>query len=190
MVESTRGPARADARRNRQRLVDAALRAFSSAAENEVALEAIARDAGVGIGTLYRHFPSREALVEAVYRNELARLCDEAGDLLAELPPERALRTWMGHYGDFVATKRGMAEVLRVVIASGAVTTTDTRQRLGEAVGTMLDAGAAAGTLRGDVPAQDVVASMAGALLACQEPDQREQVERLLDLLVAGLRAG
>lgn len=178
---------RADARRNRERLIDAALRAFSSAGASEVPLEAIARDAGVGIGTLYRNFPSREALIEAVYRNELARLCDEAGGLLREMPPERALRTWMGRYADFVATKRGMAEALRVVITSGAVTSTDTRGRMSEAVRTMLDAGIAAGSLRADVPAEDVVASMAGVLLACQEPDQREQVERLLDLLLDGL---
>lgn len=187
MVDGTRGPVRADARRNRQRLIDAALRAFSSADGSEAALEGIARDAGVGIGTLYRHFPSREALIEAVYHNELTRLCDEAAELLEEMPPERALRTWMGRYADFVATKRGMAEALRVVIASGAVTSADTRKRLNEAVRTMLDAGIAADSLCGDVPAEDVTTSMAGVLLVCQEPDQREQIGRLLDLLLAGL---
>src|SRR5699024_4153503 len=90
------------------------------------ALEAIARDAGVGIGTLYRHFPSREALIEAVYRNELARLCDGADELVAAMPPEEALRTWMARYADFVVTKQGMAEALRAVLASGAITSADT----------------------------------------------------------------
>lgn len=152
-----------------------------------MALEAIARDAGVGIGTLYRRFPSREALIEAVYRNELARLCDEAEELLGQLAPEQALRTWMGHYADFVATKLGMADVLRVVIASGAVTAIDTRELLSEAVRAMLNAGTTSATLRDDVAPEDVVASMAGVLLACQEPEQRQQVERLLDLFMDGL---
>src|SRR5689334_24518261 len=86
-------PLRADARRNRDRLLDAAVRAFSQDGP-DVTLDAIAKEAGVGIGTLYRHFPTREALVEAAYRNELARLCDAAADLLATMPPEAALRTW------------------------------------------------------------------------------------------------
>lgn len=78
-----------------------------------MALEAIARDAGVGIGTVYRHFPSREALIEAVCRNELARLCDGAGELVTTMPPEQALRTRMGRYADFVGTKQGMADAPR-----------------------------------------------------------------------------
>lgn len=186
MSDGARGGERADAKRNRQRIIAAALDAFSSS-QGTVALEAIAREAGVGIGTLYRHFPSREALIEAVYRNELGRLCDGADELVAAMPPDQALRTWMRRYADFVVTKRGMAEALREVIASGAVTSTDTRQRLGAAVRTMLDAGAGE-SLRDDVPAEDVVAGLAGVLLACQQPDQRQQVERLLDLLVDGLR--
>lgn len=186
MSDGARGGERADAKRNRQRIMAAALDAFSSS-PGTVALEAIAREAGVGIGTLYRHFPSREALIEAVYRNELGRLCDGADELVAAMPPDQALRTWMGRYADFVVTKRGMAEALREVIASGAVTSSDTRQRLSAAVRTMLDAGAGE-SLRDDVPAEDVVAGLAGVLLACQQPDQRQQVERLLDLLVDGLR--
>lgn len=187
MPNETRSAGRADAQRNRQRLLDAAFRAFSSDRQN-VALESIARDADVGIGTLYRHFPTREALVEAVYRGELARLCDTADDLIATTPPDQALRTWMGYYADFVATKRGMAEALRAAIMSGAITSADTRQRLGAAIQAMLDAGIVTGGLRDDVPAEDVVAGLAGVLLACQEPDQRQQIDRLLDLLLDGLR--
>lgn len=182
------GPAvrvgRADARRNYQRLIDVALAAFT-AGDEKVALETIARDAGVGIGTLYRHFPSRESLVEAVYRSELARLCSGADELQAALPPDVALRSWMGRYAEFVATKRGMAEALRAVIASGAVTSPQTRELLTVAVQTLLDAGVTAGSLRGDVPAEDVVASLAGVLLAAGTP---AQVGRMLDLLMDGLR--
>jgi AcrR family transcriptional regulator len=183
----TLGAGRADAQRNRQLLIDAALAAFSSG-EEKVPLESIARAAGVGIGTLYRHFPSREALVEAVYRNELARLCDSAGELLASHPPELALRAWMQRYADFVITKRGMADALRAVIASGAVTSVETRARLSAAIQTMLDAGASAGSLRGDVRAEDVSACLAGVLVVTGTPDQRHQAERILDLLMEGLR--
>ena len=114
-------------------------------------LEAIAKEAGVGIGTLYRHFPTREALVEAAYRNELARLCDSVGDLLRDLPPDRALRAWMDRFVDYMTTKRGMADALRALIASGGDPFAESRDRLIAAITTLLEAGAAAGTLRADV---------------------------------------
>lgn len=178
---------RADARRNRERLVDVARRAFA-AGDAKVTLDAIAREAGVGIGTLYRHFPSREALIEAVYRAEQSRLAESAAGLLARHEPADALRAWMDRFADYVATKREMADALRVVIASGAVTASESRERLSAAVATMLDAGAAAGTLRADVRAEDVVASLVGVFLACGRPDQRAQAGRMLDLLMDGLR--
>jgi len=165
---------RADAQRNRRRLIEVALEAFSSG-QDKVALEVIAKDAGVGIGTLYRHFPSREALVEAVYGSELARLCSGADELLDGLPPDEALRMWMGRYADFVTARRGMAEALRAVIASGAITSSQTRQRLSAAIQTMLDARMGTGSLRGDVRAEDVSASLAGVVLASGAPHQREQ---------------
>src|SRR6202040_559454 len=103
--------------RIRARLLEAAVRAFTQE-DPEVTLDAIAKDAGVGIGTLYRHFPTREALIEAAYRNELARLCDAVPDLLQAMPPDQAMRTWMDRYIDYMSTKRGMADALRAVIAS------------------------------------------------------------------------
>lgn len=179
---------RADARRNRQRLLEAALRAFSSG-EEKVSLERIAREAGVGIGTLYRHFPTREALVEAVYRGELARLRDSAEELLASYDPDTALRTWMDRFADYVAAKRGMADTLHAVIASGAITSTQTHDTLITAVDRLLETGGAAGSLRDDVDPGDVLASLAGVFLAAGAPDQREQAGRMLDLLMDGLRA-
>ncbi len=178
---------RSDAVRNRARLVEAALAEFSGAG-GPVALEAVARRAGVGIGTLYRHFPTREALVEAVYGTELDRLCDEAATLLAAHEPDAALRAWMGRYADFVATKRGMAGALRSALASGTITSTTTRERLSTALAPLLDAGARAGALRADVPPADVTAALAGIVLAGGSPDEPGQVDRLLDLLVDGLR--
>jgi len=177
---------RADARRNRERLVEVALRAFSSG--EEVTLEAIARQAGVGIGTLYRHFPTREALVETVYRGELARLRDTAGELLASQAPEAALRAWMDGFADYVTAKRGMAETLRAIAATGAISPAQTQQTLTATIKSMLDAGAAAGTLRDDIAAGDVLASLTGIFLIAGTPGQREQAGRLLDLLMDGLR--
>jgi AcrR family transcriptional regulator len=181
---------RADASRNRQRLLEVAHRAFSSAGEDKVTLEAIAREAGLGIGTLYRHFPTREALIEAVYRAELGRLCASAGELLADrgASADAVLRTWMDRFADYMAAKREIADALRAVIASGAITSSQTREELAAAVRTMLDAGTRDGTLRGDVRAEDVVASLVGIFLACGQPEQREQAGRMLDLLTDGLR--
>lgn len=183
-------PLRADAQRNRDRLLEAAVRAFSQAGAAEVTLDAIAKDAGVGIGTLYRHFPTREALVEAAYRNELARLCDAAPELVKTTPPDQALRQWMDRFIDYMTTKRGMTDALRAVVASGGNPFAESHDRLTEAVTTLIKAGSAAGTVRGDVDPRDVVASLSGVTLAAGAPDQRDRAGRLLDLLMDGLRYG
>ena len=180
-------PLRADAQRNRERLLDAAVRAFAQEGP-DVTLDAIAKDAGVGIGTLYRHFPTREALVEAAYRNELARLCDAVPGLLADLPPDQAMRMWMDRFVDYMTTKRDMADALRAVIASGGNPYSESRDRLITAVTALLGAGAAAGTLRPDVEPGDVLTSLSGVSMATVGPEQRERAGRVLDLLMDGLR--
>ncbi len=180
-------PLRADARRNRERLLEVAVRAFSHDGP-DVTLDAIAKAAGVGIGTLYRHFPTREALIEEAYRSELNRLCDVVPDLLGAMPPDEATRTWMDRFVDYMTTKRGMADALRAVIASGGNPYAQSRDRLVEAVTTLLRAGAAAGTVRSDVDPVDVLTAMGGVSLAAGEPAQRGQARRLLDLLMDGLR--
>jgi AcrR family transcriptional regulator len=188
-TEADSRPQRADARRNRQRLLEAAVRAFAGEGP-EATLDAIAKDAGVGIGTLYRHFPTRESLVEAAYRNELAKLCGGVTELLETMPPDAALRAWMDNFIDYMTTKRGMADALRAVIASGGNPYAHSRDSLTGAIGTLLRAGAAAGTVRGDVEPGDVLASLSGISLTAGEPTQRAQARRLLDLLTDGLRYG
>jgi AcrR family transcriptional regulator len=183
----TTRPLRADARRNRDRLLEVAVRAFSADGP-DVSLETIAKEAGVGIGTLYRHYPTREALVEAAYRSELDRLCASAPELLKTAPPEVALRAWMDNFVDYMTTKRGMSEALRAVIASGGNPFAHSRAMLFEAATALLRAGAAAGAIREDVPAADVLASLSGITLAVGDPEQRAQAGRLLDLLMDGLR--
>ena len=188
MPGTTEKPLRADAQRNRTRLLESAVRAFSQDGP-DVTLDAIAKQAGVGIGTLYRHFPTREALVEASYRNELGRLCDAADELLRTEPrADLAVRAWMDRFVDYMTTKRGMADALRLVIASGGNPFAHSRDQLLAAVTTLLRAGAEAGTVRSDVAPGDVLAGLSGITLATGEPDRREQAARLLDLLMDGLR--
>ncbi|HEY1618866.1 MAG TPA: helix-turn-helix domain-containing protein [Streptosporangiaceae bacterium] len=177
---------RADAERNRDRLLEAARAAFSSGAP--VTLEQVARDAGVGIGTLYRHFPTREALVEALYRQELADLCASAASLLAGNPPERALRAWMGNFTGYVLAKREMASALRALFAAGTVTVPQIREELAAAVQAILDAGVADGTLRADVRAGDLVAATVGMFTATSLEGGHEQLDRMLDLLTDAVR--
>jgi AcrR family transcriptional regulator len=177
---------RADAERNRARLLDAAKAAFSSG--QTPTLDQIARAAGVGIGTLYRHFPTREALVEALYRKELADLCGAADELLKSRAPERALRAWMDVFANYVAAKREMADALRAVFAAGSVTVSQAREELTVAVRTILDAGVADGTLRDDVRPEDVVAMIVGAFTATSLAGGQEQRGRMFDLLIDAVR--
>jgi AcrR family transcriptional regulator len=180
-------PVRADARRNRDALLAAARDAFA-ATPDAVALDAVARAAGVGIGTLYRHFPTREALVEAVYAAELDEVVSSAPDLLAAHGPEVALRAWMTRYAEFFRIKRGMSDTLRAGWASGAIATPATRERITAALAVLLGEGAAAGTLRADVDPENVTMMLLGVFLSTTATDSPDRVDRLLDLTVDALR--
>ena len=184
-MSTSERPLRADAQRNRDQIVAAAGRAFTKCGL-EATLEGIAKDAGVGIGTLYRHFPTRELLIEAAYRNELAAVCDASPELLAKLPPDQALRAWMDRFIDYMARKRGMADALRAVFASGANPYAQSFELLVGAIKRLLDAGVAAGEIRPDVSADDVLVSLSGVALAAGS--KRDQADRLLNLLLDGLR--
>ena len=178
---------RADAQRNRDRLLEVARAAFATATE-PVSLEGVAREAGVGIGTLYRHFPTREALVEAVYAAELDDVTGGACGLLEQLPPDAALRVWMARYAAFVATKRGMADTLRAGWASGRIATPATRERITAALAAILARGVEAGSLRGDVEPEDITVMLMGTLLATTAENTPGRTERLLDLVMDALR--
>jgi AcrR family transcriptional regulator len=172
---------RADAARNRATLLAVATRVFAAAGEPP-SMRAIAREAGVGVGTLYRHFPTREDLVDAVYADQAERLTAGARDLLATHPPVAALRHWMELFGAWLATKRGMLGAL----GPGAATHPRSRAEMLTAVVALLEAGRAAGALRSDVDAEDVVAALVGVFTASAEP---ARTARLLDVLTDGLRA-
>jgi AcrR family transcriptional regulator len=176
---------RADAARNRQKLIETAAEAFSDAG-TDVSLEAIAKRAGVGIGTLYRHFPTRDALVEAVYRNEVAQVTAAAGELLAEHPADVALAEWMKRFAAYMTAKRGMADALQSVVTSNSELFAESRTQLVAAIRQLLEAGIDAGGIRPDADADDVLR----ALSAVKMIDDEQQAARVLALLVDGLRYG
>lgn len=180
---------RADAARNRKLLLATARRLFQQADGESVSLEAIARTAGVGIGTLYRHFPTREALVAALYRSELDELSTAADNLLAEGPADQALRGWIRRYAEFVATKHGMRDALRQAWSGEGIPVGETRTRVTGVIARLLAAGAADATLRADVLADDVTATLVGVFLATPRGADDDQRRRMFDLVVDGLRA-
>lgn len=177
---------RADAARNRETLLAAAARAFSGG--GEASIRAIAREAGVGVGTLYRHFPTRESLVDAVYQDQVQRLTGGARELLEVLPPAQAMRRWMDLFADWLATKHGMLDTLLAMIDAGKVAHAQSRAELLGAITTILDAGRAAGELRTDISAEDIAASLVGIFTVAGSSTQHQQASRLLDLLMDGLR--
>jgi AcrR family transcriptional regulator len=185
---SARTP-RADARRNREKLLAAATDAFGAEGE-DVALEAIAARAGVGIGTLYRHFPNRDALVAAAYQHEVDALCAAAAELLEAHPADQALRLWAERFADYIATKRAMGTALRSAAASDSPLFATTREQIVRALRLLLQAGARSGTLRADADPKDVMRVMNGIWYLPEGPHWREDVGRMLDLVIDGLRYG
>ena len=180
---------RADGQKNRQRLLEVAVRAFAEHG-TDVAPATIATLAGVGVGTLYRHFPTREALVEAAYRNDLATLCDSVTDLLAEHSAAAALRIWMERCVDHAVTKSGMASALGAAVVSEADLYSQSRVLLTNAITSLLAAGATDASLRTDLDPDDVLLSIAGIALATSGFGNRAQASRLIDLLMDGLTKG
>ena len=177
---------RADAQANYDRLLQVAAGAFARDGA-DASLKAIAAEAGVGIGTLYRRFPAREDLIEATYRSETARLSESAVTLLEEREPVDALREWMERFVDYMLTKQGMAEALPAILSARDGLRMHTRQVLGEAVVALLDAGIAAGMLRPDASASDVMMALGGITLISEHEHQRELASRLVTLVLDGL---
>ncbi|HEV6952418.1 MAG TPA: helix-turn-helix domain-containing protein [Promicromonospora sp.] len=187
MTEAQSRAPRADAARNRSQLLAVATRVFA-ASDTEPSMRAIAREAGVGIATLYRHFPTRESLVDAVYTDQVERLTTGARELLETHPPAVALRRWADAFGDWVATKNGMLDTLLAMVDSGRIAHARTREELLTAITALLEAGHAAGDLRADVAADDVAAAIVGVFTVAPRPTHAERAGRLLDLLLDGLR--
>src|ERR1700743_661166 len=174
---------RADATRNRERGREAAKAIFSAGGAYR-SLEAVARRAGVGIGTLYRHFPTREALYEAVYRREVEQLGELAEELKGEDAPVEALRHWLRANVQFVATKKGMATAL--ALAAGpppSELTAFSYDRLTTAIAILLARAVEAGEIRGDVSAEDLLRTLVGMCLMHDAPGWQAGVVRMVDVL-------
>jgi AcrR family transcriptional regulator len=181
-------PLRTDARRNRDRLVAEAATAFAERGV-DVPLEEIARRSDVGIGTLYRHFPTRDALVEAVYRREVETLCEAADDLLRDYPAEAALEQWLQRFVEYVATKRGMAEALKSIVGADSELFAESHRRISEAINLLVVAAVQSGTIRDDVEPFDLLRAVSGICMApSNQDDWRERARRLVSLLMDGMR--
>jgi AcrR family transcriptional regulator len=187
VTEETGRRLRADAQANEDRVVEAAARAFARDGAS-ASVRAIAKDAGVGIGTVYRRFPTREDLVWAIYRSEVDRICALVPGLLAQRPPAQALRAWMESFLGFLAARHGMADALKAALSADKGQRLQTRALITAAIAAMLQADAANGTIRPDADALDVMMTLGGISLITGEPEQHEQAARLLDLLMDGLR--
>jgi AcrR family transcriptional regulator len=179
---------RADAIRNRERVLEAAKAVFSQGGP-EASLEAVARRAGVGIGTLYRHFPTREDLYEAVYRREVEQLVELAKHLVeTKITPVEALRRWLRAGVEFMATKKGMAAALAMAAHGSSELVTYSLDRLTWAVGEQLQRAAAAGEIRADIDPEDLLRALVGMCYAYDGTAWQPKVLRLIDVFVDGLR--
>jgi AcrR family transcriptional regulator len=179
---------RADARRNRERLLEAAKAAFGEDGA-DVSLDQIARRADVGIGTLYRHFATRDAIVEAVYRREVAQLADAAPQLLATLPPGEALTAWMRLFIDYIAAKKVIAPALGAMVGGASELYASSTARILEAMSLLLDHARASGDIRPDIDPMDLLRALAGFAYVNTGPDWKASAHRLVDILLHGLKA-
>ena len=178
---------RADGLRNRERLLESARQVFA-AANGEAGLDAVARHAGVGIGTLYRHFPTREALFEAVYRQEVEELAALAEQLMKNVGPVEALRRWLRAHVELVARKKGMIAALALAAHNPADLYAYSFGRLTSALDTLMTRAVAEGAIRTDIAPGDVLRTLIGMCVLQEQPGWQEGVLRLVDVLVDGLQ--
>jgi AcrR family transcriptional regulator len=178
---------RADSARNRQLLIDTAKAAFADVGVG-VSLEEIARRAGVGIGTLYRHFPSREAVVEAVYRREVEQLAEAVPRLLRTSPPEEALHKWMHLFVDYIATKRMIAPSLGAATGGASALRANSTELITHAMTTLVKRAVERGQVRKDIAPSDLLRAMVGVSYGNPDEAWEASARRLIDLLMDGLR--
>ncbi|GAB1331023.1 TetR/AcrR family transcriptional regulator [Streptomyces sp. NPDC093260] len=188
MRHEKNAPKRSDAQRNRESILEAAVAELTRCADAPLSL--IAKKAGVGQGTLYRNFPSREALVLEIYRHEVQQVADSAVQLLASLEPDRALREWMDRLARFAMTKAGLADAIRQATSAPGSPGKPGNRPVTEAAELLLRAGEEAGTVRPGVTGDDFLLAIAGIWQLDPHSDWQPRAARLLDLVMDGLRAG
>jgi AcrR family transcriptional regulator len=180
---------RADARRNREKLLEVAAVVFSEHGI-EGSLEQIARRAGVGIGTLYRHFPTREHLVEVVYRREVENLCAAAGELALTRAPDIALEEWMQRFVGYIAAKRGMANSLRILVTTNSELFAASSGMVAVSLRNLVEAAANQDLIRKDIDSTDLLHALFTIYSIPEAPDWHDRSRRMVKLLMDGLRWG
>jgi AcrR family transcriptional regulator len=178
---------RADAIRNRERLLEVAKGAFTRSGAN-ASLEEIAKQAGVGPGTLYRHFPTREALLQAVYRSELEKLAAAEQKLAKELPPIEALRAWLLLFVDAIAAKQLIAPAVNTLIGDPKKMFESSYAQMWEAVRVLVKRAIRSGDIRKDLDPLDLLRALIGVANVATSPDWQQSARRLVDILITGSR--
>ena len=178
---------RADALRNRERILEEAKTAFTQAG-SDISLEDVARRAGVGPGTLYRHFPTREALLEGVYRAEVTRLAEEERRLSDSLPALEALRSWMLLFIDYIATKKIIAPALNSIVGGPTKLFEASGAQIKDAIQSLVMRAIASGDIRSDLEPLDLLRALVGVSNVASAPDWQQSAKRLVDILLLGSR--
>jgi AcrR family transcriptional regulator len=178
---------RADAQRNRERILEVAKQAFTISGAN-ASLDDIAKNAGVGPGTLYRHFPTRRALIEAVYRNELERLAKAERTLSARLPPVEALRAWLLLFVDAIAAKQIMAPALNTLVGDPKKVFESSYAQMQEAIRALVKRAVKSGDIRKDLDPLDLIRALVGVSSVASGPGWQQSARRLVDILITGSR--
>jgi AcrR family transcriptional regulator len=185
-VTTAERPQRADARRNQAKLIAAAREAFNEHGA-DASLDDIAHRAGVGPGTLYRHFPTRQVLLAAVYRDDVESLAQRADELAAQLPPSEALTGWLTEQLSYISFKHGLGSAIKAMLAGDSDTMDYCRSAMRGAVARLLDAARADGSVRADIDAATVLRLVHGIGVASES--QPDQALPMLSIVLAGLRA-
>ncbi|HUE43486.1 MAG TPA: TetR family transcriptional regulator [Candidatus Sulfotelmatobacter sp.] len=176
---------RTDAQRNRERILEVAKVAFARSGAN-TSLDDVARQAGVGAGTLYRHFPTRDALLEAVYHTEVAKLAAAERELSAKLPPVEALRAWMLLFVDYIAEKHIIAPALNTFVGGPSKLYESSRAQVTGAIESLVKRAIKSGDVRKDLDAFDLLRALIGVSNVASSPDWQQSAKRLVDILILG----
>jgi AcrR family transcriptional regulator len=185
--ESTDRQPRADAQRNRERILEVAKEEFTRLGGN-ASLEEIAKRAGVGPGTLYRHFPTREELLVAVYRSEMEKLAAAERTFADSMPPVEALRAWLLLFVDAVETKQIIAPVLNALVGDPKKVFEASYAQMHEALRALVKRAIQSGDIRNDLDPIDLLRAIVGVANVSASPDWQQSARRLVDILIAGAR--
>ena len=178
---------RTDAQRNRERILEVAKEAFTRSGAN-ASLDDIAKEAGVGAGTLYRHFPTRDALIEAVYRTEVERVAAAEKKFSANLPPLEALRAWMLLFVDYIATKQIIGPALNSLVGGPSKLYEGSRRQIQGAIDSLVKRAIKTGDIRKDLEPFDLLRALIGVSNVASSPDWQQSARRLVDILITGSR--